>query len=43
MPRAGTWDEAVKPVVKQAETNDLLLPCAAAALFSWETVRRNHP
>jgi hypothetical protein len=29
-------DDAVKPVVKQAETDDLLVPCAAAALFSWD-------
>ncbi|MGH9370168.1 MAG: hypothetical protein ACRD15_01410, partial [Vicinamibacterales bacterium] len=28
--------EAVKPVVKQAETDDLLLPCAASAVLSWE-------
>jgi hypothetical protein len=29
-------NDSVKPVVKQAGTDDLLLPCAAAALYSWE-------
>ena len=29
-------DGAVKPVVKQAETDDLILPCAVNALFTWE-------
>jgi len=29
-------EQVLKPIVKQAETNDLLLPCAAAALYSWE-------
>lgn len=32
----GYLDRVLKPVAKQAETDDLLLPCAIAAVFTWE-------
>jgi hypothetical protein len=34
-------DDALKPVVTQAETDDALLPCAQSALFAWDHFARS--